>query len=370
MKKFISTLLAAPLLLVACSPSQSSKYTIHGTFENAKDGDSVILEKMISSRNVVKVDTVVVKEGAFTFEGVVDTTCMYGVSLHNANAKKGAFAQFMMETGTIDINVPADGHARIKGTPLNLELQALMDSISTVNQKLRPLISILRDRNAPKAQRDSAGALYEEVSKHMTDIFVSTVERNINNPLGLTFFEEQYLMFKEDVISRILKLVKAPNTERKGIQKIEEHISRLSKVAKGKPFIDFALATPEGKEIKLSDFAGKNKLVLVDFWASWCGPCRQEMPTLVEAYKKYHKKGLEIVGVSFDDNAERWKGAIDQLNITWPQMSDLKGWKCEAGQLYGVRSIPHTVLINAEGIIIEKNLRGEELLEKLEEILK
>ena len=130
------------------------------------------------------------------------------------------------------------------------------------------------------------------------------------------------------------------------------------------------MQTPDGQNVKLSDYVGKGKVVLVDFWASWCGPCRREMPNLVEAYKQYKNKNFEIVGVSLDQNGDAWKAAIEQLNITWPQMSDLKYWNCEGAQLYAVSSIPHTVLIDGEGTIIARGLHGEDLQKKLAEVLK
>ena len=122
--------------------------------------------------------------------------------------------------------------------------------------------------------------------------------------------------------------------------------------------------------MKLSDFIAKNKYTLIDFWASWCGPCRAEMPNVVAAYKKYQSKGFGIVGVSLDRDAEAWKKAIKDLNITWPQMSDLKAWDCEGAKLYGVRSIPATVLVDQEGTIIARNLRGDAIEAKLAELLK
>ena len=120
----------------------------------------------------------------------------------------------------------------------------------------------------------------------------------------------------------------------------------------------------------MSDYAGKGKVVLVDFWASWCGPCRREMPNLVEAYAKYKGKNFEIVGVSLDQNADSWKEAIKTLKMTWPQMSDLKYWNSEGAQLYAVNSIPHTMLIDGEGTIIARGLHGEELQTKIAEALK
>ena len=135
-------------------------------------------------------------------------------------------------------------------------------------------------------------------------------------------------------------------------------------------FVDFEMQTPEGKTVKLSDYVGKGKVVLVDFWASWCGPCRREMPNLVETYAKYKGKNFEIVGVSLDQDGAAWKEAIKKLDMTWPQMSDLKFWQSEGAQLYAVNSIPHTVLIDGSGKIIARGLHGEELQAKIAEAVK
>ena len=132
----------------------------------------------------------------------------------------------------------------------------------------------------------------------------------------------------------------------------------------------FRLCYPEGKIVKLSDYVGKGKVVLVDFWASWCGPCRREMPNLVETYAKYKGKNFEIVGVSLDQDGAAWKEAIKKMNMTWPQMSDLKFWQSEGAQLYAVNSIPHTVLIDGSGKIIARGLHGEELQAKIAEAVK
>lgn len=135
-------------------------------------------------------------------------------------------------------------------------------------------------------------------------------------------------------------------------------------------YIDFEMDTPQGAPIKVSDFVSKNKYTLIDFWASWCGPCHAEMPTVVKAYNDFHGKGLEIVGVSLDSNKEDWVRAIAALDMTWPQMSDLKGWESAGAQLYNVRGIPTNVLVDQQGRIVAQNLRGENLLDKLAELLK
>jgi peroxiredoxin len=149
---------------------------------------------------------------------------------------------------------------------------------------------------------------------------------------------------------------------------LQEKITVLEKVAVGKKYTDIILPGVDGPELKLSDFVGKN-IILVDFWASWCGPCRGENPNVVKLYNDYHQKGFDIVGVSFDNDDKGWRDAIQSDGLTWHHMSDLKGWNSKAAELYGVASIPHTVLIGKDGTIIAKNLRGEELRAKLSELL-
>jgi peroxiredoxin len=159
---------------------------------------------------------------------------------------------------------------------------------------------------------------------------------------------------------------KFPND--KNVIMFHDVVERMLSTNVGQFAPEISLPSPEGKEIALSSLKGK--LVLIDFWASWCGPCRKEMPNVVKIYSKFKNKGFEIYGVSLDQDKEKWMEAITKDGINWPQVSDLKYWDNVAARIYNVQGIPYTVLIDKDGKIIAKNLRGQELEKKIAEVLK
>lgn len=144
------------------------------------------------------------------------------------------------------------------------------------------------------------------------------------------------------------------------------YVEKLKKVEVGQPAIDFTMNTPDGKPMQLSTLYGN--YLLVDFWASWCPPCRAENPNLVATFNKYKSNGFGILGVSFDKNRDKWLKAVEDDKLAWTQVSDLAGWGNAAGKLYGIRSIPSNILLDPKGVIIAKNLRGKDLENKLKEI--
>ena len=156
--------------------------------------------------------------------------------------------------------------------------------------------------------------------------------------------------------------------ESKYTKELETRVASVKPLDIGSMAPDISLTSPDGKVVKLSSLKGK--VVLIDFWASWCGPCRAENPAVVGIYNKYKSKGFEIFGVSLDTDPAKWKAAIAKDNLTWFHVSDLQGWSSSAAQLYKVNSIPFTVLLDKDGRILEKGLRSHQLEVKLAELLK
>jgi peroxiredoxin len=154
------------------------------------------------------------------------------------------------------------------------------------------------------------------------------------------------------------------------VKMVKAQLDLSKNVQEGSKCPELKMMAPDGTQVSLSQFIGKGNYVLIDFWASWCGPCMKELPNVLECYKIYHPKGFDIVGVSLDEDATAWKGAIEKNQIPWHHMSDLAGWKSQAVTVFSFSGIPHTVLVDPTGVIVAKNLRGEELKAKLAEIYK
>ena len=219
-------------------------------------------------------------------------------------------------------------------------------------------------------QKEELNKQYEELDNKLTALTHSTIENNIVNPVGIHLWPSNSYGMELSQLQALAAKVPAEFKTVPSIEKLLNRIVVLEKTAVGQKFTDFTMNDPEGNPVKLSDIIAKNKYTLIDFWASWCGPCRMEMPNVVAAYKEYNKKGFGIVGVSLDSDAEAWKKAIKDMGMTWDHMSDVKYWDCEGAKLYGVNSIPATVLVAQDGTIVARNVRGEAIKEKLAELLK
>ena len=367
MKKLAYLVIAtAALGMVACTGGHKAGYVITGTVEGANDGDTVYLQEA-TGRNLTKLDTAVITKGSFTFEGTQDSVVNRYITCE-VNGEP-LMIDFFLENGKIDIALTKDNDSAT-GTSNNDAYQSIRAQINDISKKMNAIYASMGDTTLSDEQKEAKQKEGANLEEQYNQVVKEGVQKNITNPVGVFLFKQTFYNNSTAENEALLQQVPANFSNDETIVRIKDLTEKQKKTAVGTKFIDFEMQTPEGKTVKLSDYVGKGKVVLVDFWASWCGPCRREMPNLVEAYAKYKGKNFEIVGVSLDQDAAAWKESISKLNMTWPQMSDLKFWQSEGAQLYAVNSIPHTVLIDGDGTIIARGLHGEGLRQKLAEVVK
>lgn len=358
MKRILS-LLTLIVILISCTPKD--EYVIKGTVSGKNLDGIVITLYDYDGNQMVKIDTAIVKNNKFEFKGKQEDPIVY-YALSDAQDVFGDIAMgvpVLVKNGKITMDIK-DNEVRIGGNNENNSYQAYVDLQRPVIKKL----SELREQ-ADDADEEGILALQTEYSALMEEARVNTVNYvfdNINNPLGEQIFTSSYQLFTKDQIKDVLSLANESFASHPLVVEIMSQLEPKGKLKQGTDFMDFTLPDTNGKNVSLSDYVGKGKYVLVDFWASWCRPCLMELPDLVDLYKELKEHNFEIVGVSLDQDKESWINCIKEYNITWPQLSDLKGSN-SAAKPYDVTAIPYTVLIGPDGKIIADNLRGEQLEE-------
>jgi len=363
-KKIFFVLLAAAML-ASCESPVKNGYTITGTVDTVFNA-MIYLQKRFESP-LLTIDSARLTDGKFSFEGTIDYPEVYYLTIPATKSS----VPFFIEADNISVNINTKeiNKTKISGSKSQDAYDGYLDKLDGYNVKLRENYQMYT--TAQQVGDEEKAVYYDSIvnalDEQRSDFSKSFV---LENPKS---FISPYIVYRNSYNYDLEELETALGTFDPSLTNsiysgfLSNYLATLKRSSVGQMFVPFSMADSSGNEIALTELVGSNYL-LVDFWASWCSPCRAENPNLVALYNEYHDQGFDIFGVSFDSNRERWLKAVADDGLTWPHVSDLKGWENAAGKLYGIRSIPSNLLLDPSGVIIAKNLRGEELRAKLAEL--
>ncbi|EAQ49541.1 TlpA disulfide reductase family protein [Leeuwenhoekiella blandensis] len=370
--------LAATMLLISCGSDGNFKIT--GTTPDINNGTYVYLQKIDINNQILNVDTTVIKDGKFSFtEDPVENSELMALSFQKIRGN----VFFISENEEISIKAYKDSlyTSEVDGGVENDVFKLYYDDVVTSNNEKQRLqqegmaamqngdtakVNIIRNEFEQINEADTRRRI--KLIKDHPDRFISII--SLSELVGTRAIESSEAEELFENLDASLKETKKGKRLNEMIAKLKSQEAAAAQAEIGNKAPAFTAPTPEGEELALADAMG-SKYTIIDFWASWCKPCRQENPNVVSVYNTYHDKGLNIISVSLDRASakDKWLAAIENDKMDWFHVSNLMEWQDPVARKYGVTAIPATYLIDAEGVIIDKNLRGEALVAKMQELL-
>ena len=363
MKKvlYLIGIIVTSTIFASCN---SNSFKVKGTAEGFEDGDTLFVMSMDSPDPL---DTLIVKDGKFEWSGESDSTIMCSIVASNYMSMVG----FFREPGTINVLLSTTKNSEVSGTKSNDALQEMMNMQSDYQKKFEELSAPLYADSVSSETQMAVYSQFADIQNQMKEDFKNLALKNLDNELGYTLMTQMAYddVFTKDEIIQHISEMPVAYQERQAIKDILSMLKTTFSTNEGAIISDFKMHSPEGTEVSIMELLKQNKLTVIDFWASWCQPCREEMPSMKQLLADNQEKGLGIVGISIDDNKEDWIACINELELTWPQMSDLQGGTSSVAKSFGVRAIPFTAVVDQEGKVLAKGLRGEKLVKFISEKL-
>ena len=358
MKKIL--VLAAFIAATLPTEAQQVKYSINGI--SKENGKTVVLRDRLTNQIV---NSAVVANGKFSMSGNAEKNAYMGVSTQDASW----FVMLFNDGTPVTINL---NDSTLKGSPQNERLTRYDIDINAPYASFMIKMQSMSEEERKAKEVELVGGLMI-VTMKMMDGVKKVFDEESETMIPAAFISEYQQVFGQEKLDSIIATKPVWASHPLVKQQVQLWAQMKAQDEKknafiGQQFTDLEEADPDGNMHKLSEYVGKGKWVLVDFWASWCGPCLREMPNVVAAYEKYHAKGFDVVGLSFDNKKEPWVQAIADQKMPWTHLSDLQGWRTVASGVYGVNSIPDNLLIDPQGKIVARGLRAQGLQDKLKEI--
>ncbi len=373
--KRILFLLALSVTLFSFRAWLKNEFTITGTATGIADGKKVYLQLQQPEKGTIKIDSAKVMGGKFTLKGTATEPSIHFVEVEGIQGK----VAFVLEEGAIELTLYKDsiGKSRVGGTKSNVELQKFNSTAMKIQRKAMEFQqannSVFQEAQSKNDTATVNGLIrkFNGFQQEMITLSTTYPAKNPTSFLSLLLIDNMFNNPTVDItkIKGDFAVLDAKLKNTKQGQALQKRINDYHSVNVGDLAPAFSALSPDGKQVSLKESLGK--VTLVDFWASWCGPCRRENPNVVKLYADYHAKGLNIISISLDRPGQdaAWKGAIEKDGLTWTHVSNLMFWDDPIAKDYHVQSIPATFLLDEKGTIIAVNLRGEELRAKVASLL-
>lgn len=354
--------------------SQNHEFVLNAELQNSdRNGQKVLLYKYdYNNYPIGAIDSTVVADKKFSFKNSVPERLeiWYIEIVDDSDPNNNVRCIFIPEPGTLTLT-NEEKLFYVKGGDENQKLLIFQTEILYNVLKLEEeYIAYYHSKEGDSVSQNFEKKI-DDIKKDMATILFNYIKLNISNGVGEFLFINQYSVLSPSQQKDLYKQLNDEAKEYRSINIIATNNGwSNNSLSEGDKFEGIDLMTLNGKTENIANYIGKGKVVLIDFWATWCGPCRKEMPNIVSLYNKYKDRGFEIIGISLDNDEDSWKNGVANLNMTWPQFSDLGGWKGKAATSYQINRIPQTFLLDHDGTIVAVDLREESLENKIEELLK